>query len=293
MNTIRFQNQEVVELRCGEARALFAPQYGGRLLLWEAAGRRLIHWPDDADWSNPVKIRGGNPLLFPFIARHFLQGKPGFWQDRDGTVREMPIHGFARQSVFTAKPGPAPHSLSMVLRDNATTRAWYPYTFEFEALYTLTADTLKVALRVSNTGTTTMPFQIGHHFYFTLEATARSQTRLHLPAREWARQNPDGSIASGSANGSDFTLDDPALIDRFHIDPSFPVRIGAPVGIDIESDGSSLPWHAVTTWTEQNTSPFYCVEPWTGLPNGIHHGQGLRELAPGRSVTAACVLRLH
>ena len=51
-----------------------------------------------------------------------------------------------------------------------------------------------------------------------------------------------------------------------------------------------MPWYAVTTWTEADTSDFYCIEPWIGLPDAIHNGHGLRWLAPGK--TEAASLRL-
>jgi aldose 1-epimerase len=33
-------------------------------------GQDILYWPDDADWTNVARVRGGNPSLFPFIARH-------------------------------------------------------------------------------------------------------------------------------------------------------------------------------------------------------------------------------
>ncbi|HMC44953.1 MAG TPA: aldose epimerase, partial [Caballeronia sp.] len=49
----------------------------------------------------------------------------------------------------------------------------------------------------------------------------------------------------------------------------------------------SVPWYAVTSWTLEPTSDFYCIEPWVGLPDAIHNGRGLRWLAPGKTETAA------
>ena len=45
------------------------------------------------------------------------------------------------------------------------------------------------------------------------------------------------------------------------------------------------PWYAVTTWTESAMSNFYCVEPWTALPDAVHNGLGLRWLRPGNRQT--------
>jgi galactose mutarotase-like enzyme len=45
------------------------------------------------------------------------------------------------------------------------------------------------------------------------------------------------------------------------------------------------PWAAVVTWTENDASPFYCVEPWMGPPNAPEHKNGLHLVAPGASET--------
>ena len=73
-----------------------------------------------------------------------------------------------------------------------------------------------------------------------------------------------------------------------------PVTLAMPdrtLEIDLDVPGSSA-WHAVTTWSERDDSDFYCVEPWLGLPDAIHNGQGLRWLEPGQEETAICRLRV-
>jgi galactose mutarotase-like enzyme len=53
---------------------------------------------------------------------------------------------------------------------------------------------------------------------------------------------------------------------------------------------NTVPWYAITTWTQAPESDFYCIEPWLGLPNAIHHQEGLRWLKPGSLEEAVCVL---
>ncbi|MDX6766548.1 MAG: hypothetical protein SFU85_07135 [Candidatus Methylacidiphilales bacterium] len=298
-----FQGQPVWELRNGNARAVIAPQAGGRLLFWEIGGRRLLHWPDQADWSNPAKIRGGNPLLFPFIARHFVDGVVGRWRDGSGTVRDMPMHGFARNAVFTAVVPRTPTSpndeegpveLAMEIAPTDQTRAWYPFDFRFRVVHVLDRNSLTVRFETENRSQAPMPYQAGHHFYFALPAEERSQWSLLLPPAHQARQASDGSIASNGTSLSRFSLDDASLLDCFHIlDAPGRLQLQHPDGrtIDFLFPPDGVPWHTVTTWTEKPESPFYCVEPWLGLPNAIHHGQGLRLLVPGATESATCTLR--
>jgi galactose mutarotase-like enzyme len=297
----QFQHQDIIEIAHGASLLRFAPQAGGRLLSWEIDGQQVIRWPDTADWSQPARIRGGNPLLFPFLGRHRVDGQIGRWRDADGVVRDLPMHGFARDLPFTPgleaatdKTGPA---LRMTLADSDATRTGYPFSFRFEALYRLVDDhTLEVSLTTANTGAAgspALPYYAGHHFYFALPHTQRAETVLTLPPTEGRYQQADGSISPAVPGQPRYTLDEASIIDCFHVfkgTPDQPVRLDAPglkrsVTIDLDRP-DSLPWYAVTTWTEAAESDFYCIEPWLGLPDAIHNGLGLRWLEAGQTETA-------
>jgi galactose mutarotase-like enzyme len=290
-----FQEQDIVELTLGDARLRVAPQIGGRLLSWSVGEEPVIHWPDRADWSEPARVRGGNPLLFPFLGRHRVDGRIGEWRDNTEVVRALPAHGFARDLPFAAALDADGRGIRMTLADSEATREQYPFGFRFEAAYRLVdARTLDVMLTTTNTGEAPLPYYAGHHFYFALPHSMRAETTLELPRTERRRQLEDGSISAPEKGESRYTLDDARIHDRFHCleaTPDAPVRlICAPLGRRIEFDlrrPGSVPWYAVTSWTEADTSDFYCVEPWLGLPDAIHNGLGLRWLAPGQSETAA------
>jgi galactose mutarotase-like enzyme len=291
---IPFQGQSVLELRHGDDRALISPEAGGRLLLWESAGRRIIHWPETADWSNPAKIRGGNPLLFPFLGRHFVDGTIHQWRDATGKVRDMPMHGFARNAAFTLRESPNPATATLELGSTRETRESYPFDFSFRVIYTLGASELAVRFETENRDSSPLPYYAGHHFYFALPENERAQWSLSLPPSRQAGQREDGSIEMKGTSTRAFLLNNPALQDTFHIlqEPGHPL-IRHPDGRTLEFvlDSKGAPWHTVTTWTEKPDSPFYCVEPWLGLPNAIHHGEGLRHVAPGTTEKATCTLR--
>jgi galactose mutarotase-like enzyme len=122
-----------------------------------------------------------------------------------------------------------------------------------------------------------------------------------MPPSRLSRQLADGSLDAHEPGHAMYTLDNPALQDRYHLLDGagaavldIPPHTNAPLGrrIRIEVDGALMPWPAITTWTEADTSDFYCVEPWMGLPNAIHHGEGLHLLAPGDTRHATCRLRI-
>ncbi|KAA0074864.1 aldose epimerase [Paraburkholderia sp. T12-10] len=287
--------QAFVDIALGSSRLRLAPQLGGRLLSWHIGDQPIIYWPDSADWSNVARVRGGNPLLFPFLGRHRVDGRIGEWRDGQGVVRPLPMHGFARDLPFAHELHPDGRGLSMTLTDSEATRAQYPFAFRFEAIYRLADEqTLDVTLVTSNPGDAPLPYYAGHHFYFALPHTARGEATLALPPTERRRQLEDGSISAPKAGATRYSLDDPLILDRFHCltgIPTQPVRLDCPslgrrIEINLDREGS-IPWYAVTTWTEADTSDFYCVEPWLGLPDAIHNGLGLRWVEPGASETAS------
>ncbi|WGS48851.1 aldose epimerase [Paraburkholderia sp. D15] len=287
--------QDILEIAQDTSVLRFAPQAGGRLMSWIVDGESVIHWPEHADWSQPARIRGGNPLLFPFLGRHRVDGKIGFWRDAQGTVRELPMHGFARDLPFEAHADVHGAGLRLVLTDSAATRTGYPFGFRFEAAYSLAdAHTLDVTFTTTNTGDTRLPYYAGHHFYFTLPHTQRGETVLTLPPTQRCFQQSDGSISTPEPGDARYTLDEARILDRFHCltgTPDQPVQLTAPglnrlITIDLQRPGS-VPWYAVTTWTEAPESDFYCIEPWLGLPDAIHNGQGLRWLEPGQTEVAS------
>lgn len=293
---IDFHGQRAICIENGSDKIFLAPQYGAKLLRWESQGREIIHWPENADWSKAAKVRGGNPILFPFIARHILEGQAEKWRDARGTIRTMPMHGFARDSAFSVEPS-GENEIIMRLQNSEATRAFYPYDFDFSVSYHLEPRALTARFTTTNKSDQPMPYYAGHHFYFSLPHTKRAETLLNLPAEQWGKQLPDGSIDFFPAEQDSFTLDDNRAIDRFQVGPAEEgISLKHPDGYSVDFDlssGGHVPWHTVTTWTQAPESDFYCVEPWLGLPNAIHHRHGLRILAPGKTEIAECTLHLN
>ncbi|WP_354682034.1 aldose epimerase [Cupriavidus necator] len=290
-----FQGQPLVRVGTADSFLLLAPQYGGRLVRWVHRGQDILYWPEGADWSRPAKVRGGNPLLFPFIGRHFVDGQPGQWRDPHGMVHTLAQHGFARDLPFDVSAIDAQAAITMTLRDSEATHAGYPYAFVFDAAYALLPDGLEVTLCTTNTGDQRLPCYPGHHFYFTLPHAQRASASLTLARADRVRQLPDGKPGPAEAGEPGYRLDDPRLQDTFHVfrdaaaaTLAMPART---IAFELGLPGST-PWHAVTTWSESESSDFYCVEPWVGLPDAIHHGQGLRWIEPGQTESAVCRLRI-
>lgn len=296
-------DSDIVELSDSRSALLVAPRAGGRLMRWSVDGQQVIYWPEQYDLSAPARIRGGNPLLFPFLGRHRVggvDGTPNQWRDAAGNTWHLPQHGFARDLPFEYERSTDGLGITLTLSSSPQTLTGYPFAFTFRASYRLAQRddkaVLEVELETHNAGDTPLPYYAGHHFYFALPQTLRAESQLTLPATLRCHQLPDGSISTPESESATHVPGDPAIQDQFHLlatHADHPVAtldtpsLGRHVSIELDRPGS-VPWYAVTTWTESDQSDFYCVEPWLGLPNAIHHGQGLRWLAAGETEKARC-----
>ena len=115
--------------------------------------REVIHWPEMPALDQPIaKVRGGNPILFPFSARTFDRGDIHFWRAPDGKRLPMPMHGFARQGTFELEHID-PQGFSARLRPTAEDREAFPFDYEFRVAYRFepTALTCEFTQRTSAT----------------------------------------------------------------------------------------------------------------------------------------------
>lgn len=293
-----FEAQPVLSIQCGNSHALVSPAHGARLLTWSVPDWDIIRWPCNADWDRVPKVRGGDLVLFPFIARTYANGRIGSWIDASGVQRPAPMHGFAKDSPFRVVDAAADFA-TLRLDANETTMACYPFAFRLEVTYRIQADSLLTSFRVTNRGDQPMPWSAGHHYYFHIPAAERSSWELALPCEKWGRQNfADGSISFDAASHERASLSDSSWIDRFHANPDLPrvVLSNATAGKTISFENPSnrsADWPCFTTWTEKPDSDFFCVEPWSAFPNAIHNGLGLRTLAPGETDEISCRIRIN
>jgi galactose mutarotase-like enzyme len=152
----------------------------------------------------------------------------------------------------------------MRLVDSEKTRTLYPFAFQFDVVVSLLPmSRLKVRFETTNTGDRPLPYYAGHHFYFAVPHDRRADWTLHLDCAEWGQRTADGAVIREKAAQEMLRLDDPALIDRFQIGPKGNVtlhntRTGQRLIFELDHPGS-VPWYAVTTWTEAAGSDFYCI----------------------------------
>jgi len=295
METLNYLGHSIRRWQIGGSTFLAWPEAGARLMHWNHARvdgsiREVIHWPELTSLDQPVaKIRGGNPVLFPFNARSFDAGDIHFWRDPAGERRPMPMHGIARQGIFQIdhidKSG-----FRATLRPTDADRDVYSFDYEFRVTYRFEEHRLSCEFALHNLGSTPIPWSAGHHFYFAApwtEGESRDDYFIKLPPAETVRQNESGNLEPGPTLSRLTTLSNPDLVDSIHVGLAHhEVKFGPKddsehVTVSLGTKSEPDPDAAIVTWTADPDAPFYCVEPWMGPPNAAGHGRGLHRVPAG------------
>ena len=260
----------------------------------KAHGAELCSLKDDLTefvWQAGPEWPRHAPLLFPIVGR--LAGDE---LRHRGKAYRMTQHGFARDSRFAwAERGES--RCALVLEDNETTRALYPFAFRLTAIYALDDAGLDLTLTIANTGKETLPASIGGHpaFNWPLQPgqTKESYALTFANAEPSPVRRLDGGLLRPATEPSpvkggvlhlseSLFADDAMIFDRIESDA---VRYAA----------SSGPWLKMSwrgfrelgVWSKPSGAPFLCIEPWRGYASPVgFDGEfadkpGLMHIAPG------------
>jgi galactose mutarotase-like enzyme len=298
LERIKYLGQDLARWNVGPSTFVAAPELGARLMHWslnlpDGSLREVLHWPEVQTLDDIAKVRGGNPILFPFNARTFDQGDIHFWRDTTGQRRPMPMHGIARQSRFEIRrihdagfsaaliPGPAEQEA-------------YPYKYEFLVSYRFGPATLAVELSLRNFDRLPIPWSAGHHFYFTLpwhDGLRRADYAIEIPAGKAVRHLADGRLSAPEDYLTTTGCGSPELVDRIHYGlQGNTIRFGPRQGgdsVSIRIGSTPVPpeWMTLVTWTYDDRAPYYCVEPWMGPPNSPENKIGYHLVKPNQVQT--------
>jgi galactose mutarotase-like enzyme len=298
MEKVSYQGQTLTRWRVGKSTFLALPERGARLMNWnitlgDGSVRDVLYWPENADFNDFPRVRGGNPILFPFNARVFDRGDIHFWRAADGVRRPMPMHGIARQGAFKVTRLDARGFVAQFVPDDEARKS-YPFEYEFNVTYRFEPVGLSCEFALTNLGREPLPWSAGHHFYFTLpwsEGTTRQDYIIRIPATKRMRQDATGALIAGPQLQANESLANPALIDTFHSGlNSNEIVFGekdrpGDVVLRLGADKVPPPSATLVTWTFADDSPYYCVEPWMGPANAPEHKVGLHYVAPGLTQT--------
>jgi galactose mutarotase-like enzyme len=244
-------------------------------VLWQAGPQ----WPRHA------------PLLFPIVGRL----KNDELRHR-GKIYPMTQHGFSRDQRFEWVER-TPTSCSLVLGDNAATRAGYPFAFRLIVTYKVQQADLEVTMEVTNNGGEMLPASIGAHPAFNwplLSSSAKENYALTFSDEEpepirrlkdgLLRAKPEPTPIYGKSLAlSERLFDDDAVI--LDLPASHSIRYTADKGPSLEISWEGF--RQLGIWSKPGGAPFLCIEPWRGFASPADFDgefsdePGVMQIAPG------------
>ena len=288
-----------ITLREGDdAIATIYPELGGWLVRYarRIPGRgwvEVLHAPDEVVARYPNRMWAGNPVLFPHVSYNVAQGKEGQYE-LDGKLWQSPQHGFARRVPWSVASRTGT-SATLELTDSEKTRPSYPFAFRHTLTYRLAGGRLVLEQSIENRDAAPLPFSTGIHPYFAVPPGAGNERNLcHIRLPRATRYNPVGKAETFFAEPC------PAQHLGVGTDVSMTVFLGEfaekeialvdPVaGIESVVNFEASPaYRFAALWSGSTEAPFYCIEPWTALPNSFGRPDGeVIVLKPGEVFRAS------
>jgi galactose mutarotase-like enzyme len=192
-----------------------------------------------------------------------------------GKVFSLPKHGFARDRDFTWIDRTAT-TCTLELRDDAATRAAYPFSFQLTVTFALEASGLRMDLALHNPSKGMLPASLGLHPAFRWPLApghAKADHRLVFGAEEPAplrRLDARGLLASERHPTPIRGRELPLREDLFAEDALIFLEPRSR-SLAFEAGGGpalALRWQGfphLGVWTRPDPGPaFLCIEPWEG-----------------------------
>lgn len=249
---------------------------GGELISFKVDGDEKIHQGESCiDENGKAYWKRHSPVLFPIVGKlkknQTLIG---------GRTYEIPQHGFARDLEFEPVTK-LDNFHSYVLKSNRYTLVRYPYEFELYNTYRSEGSKLTTIYKVVNTGLINLPFGIGGHPAFKIDAQElklghyylefeEDEDKIHflylvdgLIGIEYAKNPMEGKriIPLGP-----HTFDDDALIMKGITSKKISLKNRVTGKTLFTMDFSDFPYLAI--WSKAN-APFICIEPWFSTADNI------------------------
>ena len=272
----------------GATRAEIVPELGGIVasLRLDGLAEALFRYPWFWDRATE-ELRGGLPPLFPVCGRLLQDGVRGQYRVGDRPY-VLPIHGFAMRHPWEVVDAARPDALRLRLTDNAATRAIYPFAFELDLLYSVSAAGLSCRLAVRNAGNAPMPYYAGFHPYFLTPPPGAGKEQTLFAARPVNRHlyNSTKTEIVADTRPPEFPMsiadvDVNELLLELGDDRDTTLRF--PDGVVLRQSASpAFRFRQFYTLPDQ---PFFCDEPWQAPPGSLNRPGAARVLAPGQTET--------
>ncbi|MXV17927.1 aldose 1-epimerase family protein [Hufsiella ginkgonis] len=234
-------------------------------------------------WQADPAVWGWHaPNLFPLVGESMDQKILV-----DGAEYKMNRHGFARNAMFGLVDATSVHA-KFSLPFSEETLAVYPYRFEFQVLYDLIDNKLRVSYKVINMDQDTIYFGVGAHPAFSVPFDEGASYEDYFIEFEHAEElNTAGITNEGYFSGEtkpvsldgnklhltrDLFADDALVFKNIR---SRKATIKSKVS-DKQVSVSFPHFNYLGLWAKPG-APFVCIEPWLGCADTAGERKELRD----------------
>jgi galactose mutarotase-like enzyme len=291
--------------------AAVAPTQGGELsgVAVEHQGRWVELIYRGRDYRAASGFRGKASILWPAVGSSVptnatpVNGKIESAYDYQGKRYPMPQHGFARLKawqVVRSWTNETEAAVELVLKDDADSRAQYPFGFAVHVIYRVTDGRVEIHHEVKAAADNAAPmfFSIGNHIGFAVPLIAGSPTAgvtIESPSRfEYLRGSngaPDGTTSerrfAPSTPLKDLKFMPAMSVGGYKGDPWFRLTDASGLGVKVSHQAQSTPPLPFVQFNLYGGTAegFFCPEPFVGLHNSLNTQTGQINLDPGKSWT--------
>ena len=247
-----------------------------------------------------------DPAVWPWHAPNLFPVVGGLINDEllvSGKTYHMARHGFARKSEFVLLESDEEHA-SFSLPGSEKTLEVYPYKFDFQVLYTLIDNALRVTYKLISHDTKTIYFSVGGHPAFRIPFNAGEKYEdyyLEFEAEE--KLETHLLSADGFFTGETHPVANPGnrlylTSDLFNQDALvFKNLRSREVSIKSDKHDKSVSvefphFNYLGIWAKPGAD-FVCIEPWLGCADtvgkhvDISEKEDIQKLKPGHVFEAA------
>lgn len=219
-----------------------------------------------------------------------------------GKTYTMPMHGFLREKDLRILERTETKAV-LELTSNEEIKASYPFDFKVTIIEELSGGSFIVRYRVENTGHDDMYFSIGSHSTYRVPiADDEIWNDYHFAfgaPQKAGRITTEGGFVTGKSDDvfrgrnrldlNGFFENGSTVLDLREIDPKYIAIESGKSGSFTKVAFEGFPYCVL--WAPKGSSPFACIEPWTGLPDRADHDKditkklGIMRLAERASYT--------
>lgn len=248
-----------------------APDNGGMVTQIRKNKKEILHLDPQMLELSPMSA-GGNPILFPFASK-----TRGDCYVLEGKTYGMPMHGLVKNAAWGIKEC-AENRITLWIESNSGWQeSQFPFPFHMEVTYEVKDNCVAFDAFVRNDSERPMPHYFGWHPYFKASDKSRVYLQHHMTTHY------------DYVNCKDMEIPKELRLDQWWDDVFHTPTLNEFV-LTNEADeyqvrcvcDETFQAMVVCTWVNHSV----CIEPWCGIPDGIHQERFVRWLQPG--VTEQC-----